>query len=369
MAFQDVYPEGHQGGVGIIQNGVRVATNGDLRLEPAPGQWAPVPVQKDRAVDRAAGEIVTTLAYPDPDKDRKGFNPIDYPDLRSATRYACAPRAPACASPSISPSRCRRPGSAKSASTWSCTRRRCSVARSTWGTPATTRAAGLVPAPAQRPGARRRRARGAARAARHRSPPGRGARGARAAAGDRERARAARAARRAHQSPQRLVRGARADPGGRDRARDRLADHAARAAGLALAAGRARVAGRLPPGAAQGRGDRDRSRRHRRAARDAGAHRRGRPARDRAGSGAPRLGPLPALSLSTVRLLQRAPGGHLPGRIRDGAHRAISHRAATSTSATSGSRRWERSCRCRCATCAWSRSTASGTACVTWTTR
>jgi endoglucanase len=81
MAFQDVYPEGHQGGVGIIQNGVRVATNGDLRLEAAPGQWAPVPVQKDRAVDRAAGEIVTTLAYPDPDKDRKGFNPIEYPDL------------------------------------------------------------------------------------------------------------------------------------------------------------------------------------------------------------------------------------------------------------------------------------------------
>jgi endoglucanase len=82
MVFQDVYPEGHQGGVGIIQNGVRVATNGDVRLEPAPGQWAPVPVQKDRAVDRAAGEIVTTLAYPDPEKDRKGFNPIEYPDLR-----------------------------------------------------------------------------------------------------------------------------------------------------------------------------------------------------------------------------------------------------------------------------------------------
>ena len=81
MAFQDVYPEGHQGGVGIIQNGVRVATNGDLRLEPAPGQWAPVPVQKERVVDRQAGTIVTTLAYPDPDKDRKGFNPIDYPDL------------------------------------------------------------------------------------------------------------------------------------------------------------------------------------------------------------------------------------------------------------------------------------------------
>src|SRR4029078_6368408 len=82
MASQDVYPEGHQGGVGIIQNGVRVATNGDLRLEPAPGQWAPVPAQKQRGVERRPGEIVTTLAYPAPDKDRRGFNPIDYPDLR-----------------------------------------------------------------------------------------------------------------------------------------------------------------------------------------------------------------------------------------------------------------------------------------------
>ena len=43
MVFLDIYPEGHQGGVGIIQNGVRVATNGDLRLEPTPGQWQPIP--------------------------------------------------------------------------------------------------------------------------------------------------------------------------------------------------------------------------------------------------------------------------------------------------------------------------------------
>ena len=38
-------------------------------------------MQKDRVVDSKAGEIVTTLAYPDPAKDRKGFNPIDYPKL------------------------------------------------------------------------------------------------------------------------------------------------------------------------------------------------------------------------------------------------------------------------------------------------
>jgi hypothetical protein len=36
MAFDDIYPEGHQGGVCIIMNGHRVATNGDIRLEALP---------------------------------------------------------------------------------------------------------------------------------------------------------------------------------------------------------------------------------------------------------------------------------------------------------------------------------------------
>jgi hypothetical protein len=81
MAFQDIYPDGHQGGVSIIQNGVRVATNGDIRLDPAPGQWQPMPKQDARVVDTAANTITTTLSYPDPTKNRTGFNPIDYPDL------------------------------------------------------------------------------------------------------------------------------------------------------------------------------------------------------------------------------------------------------------------------------------------------
>jgi hypothetical protein len=81
MAFQDIYPDGHQGGVSIIQNGVRVATNGDIRLEPAPGQWQPMPKQEARSVDAVANTITTTLSYPDPAKNRVGFNPIDYPDL------------------------------------------------------------------------------------------------------------------------------------------------------------------------------------------------------------------------------------------------------------------------------------------------
>ena len=81
MAFQDIYPDGHQGGVSVIQNGVRVATNGDIRLDPAPGQWQPMPKQDARNVDAASNTIATTLSYPDPTKNRVGFNPIDYPDL------------------------------------------------------------------------------------------------------------------------------------------------------------------------------------------------------------------------------------------------------------------------------------------------
>jgi endoglucanase len=84
MAFQDIYPEGHQGGVSIVQHGVRVASNGDIRLEPTPGQWQPVPLQKTRRVDRDHNEIVTSLEYPDTSKDRHGFNPIIYPPLHLA---------------------------------------------------------------------------------------------------------------------------------------------------------------------------------------------------------------------------------------------------------------------------------------------
>lgn len=81
MLAHDFYPEGHQGGVGIIQNGQRVATNGDLRLEPTPGQWQPVPKVGQRIVDREANTISIRMEYPDPEKNRKGFNPVVYPDL------------------------------------------------------------------------------------------------------------------------------------------------------------------------------------------------------------------------------------------------------------------------------------------------
>ncbi|MFT3830528.1 MAG: glycoside hydrolase family 9 protein [Opitutaceae bacterium] len=82
MLAHDYYPEGHQGGVGVILNGRRLATNGDLRLDRTPGQWQPTPVVGKRAVDRATGEVSVHCMYPDESKNRKGFNPIEYPDLK-----------------------------------------------------------------------------------------------------------------------------------------------------------------------------------------------------------------------------------------------------------------------------------------------
>ncbi len=81
MIFHDFYPEGHQGGISIIQNGTRVASNGDLRLEFSPGQWQPVPKAGERLVDIKNQLVSVPCTYPNPDLDMKGFNPIKYPDL------------------------------------------------------------------------------------------------------------------------------------------------------------------------------------------------------------------------------------------------------------------------------------------------
>ncbi|MDH6303428.1 endoglucanase [Parabacteroides sp. PF5-5] len=82
MAFDDIYPEGHQGGVSLIMHGNRVGTNGDIRFEPTPGQWQPVPKQNDRKVDASANTITAFLSYPDSSRHLTGFNPMIYPDMQ-----------------------------------------------------------------------------------------------------------------------------------------------------------------------------------------------------------------------------------------------------------------------------------------------
>lgn len=82
MAFNDIYPAGHQSGVSILMHGSRVAANGDLRFEQTPGQWQPVPKQGDRILNEAANTITTYLGYPDPAGHLTGFNPMIYPDYQ-----------------------------------------------------------------------------------------------------------------------------------------------------------------------------------------------------------------------------------------------------------------------------------------------
>ena len=80
MAFDDFYPEGHQGGISFIMNGKRVATNGDIRFDETPGQWQPVPKKLERIIE--GQKIVTKLCYPDSSRHETGFNPMVYPDVQ-----------------------------------------------------------------------------------------------------------------------------------------------------------------------------------------------------------------------------------------------------------------------------------------------
>lgn len=80
MAFDDIYPEGHQGGVSILMNGRRIATSGDIRLEATPGQWQPLPKQLKREL--GTNSITAYMQYPDSSRHLTGFNPMIYPDLQ-----------------------------------------------------------------------------------------------------------------------------------------------------------------------------------------------------------------------------------------------------------------------------------------------
>ena len=82
MAFDDFYPEGHQSGVSVIMHGNRTAANGDLRFEPTPGQWQPVPKKVERTADPEDNSVTARMVYPDPDRHLVGFNPMIYPDFR-----------------------------------------------------------------------------------------------------------------------------------------------------------------------------------------------------------------------------------------------------------------------------------------------
>ena len=81
FAFTALYTEGHQGGIDIIQHDNRIATNGNLYLQPTPGQFQPVPKLLNKEILRDKNKIIVTLQYPDSSRMTPNFNPMIYPEM------------------------------------------------------------------------------------------------------------------------------------------------------------------------------------------------------------------------------------------------------------------------------------------------
>ncbi len=82
FVYSDSYFEGHQGGINIIHHGSRIAANGDLRLETAPGQWEAFSQLDDKTIDRKDNIIKVSLSYPNEQAKKRSFNPVEYPDIQ-----------------------------------------------------------------------------------------------------------------------------------------------------------------------------------------------------------------------------------------------------------------------------------------------
>jgi endoglucanase len=63
LAFHDIYPEGKQGGIELIQHGERIAALGDVRLAATPGQWGVLPKMIQRSVDRSVPSATVALRF------------------------------------------------------------------------------------------------------------------------------------------------------------------------------------------------------------------------------------------------------------------------------------------------------------------
>ncbi|HEX7502952.1 MAG TPA: cellulase N-terminal Ig-like domain-containing protein, partial [Acidobacteriota bacterium] len=63
LVFHDIYPEGKQGGIELIQHGERIAAVGDVRLASTPGQWGLLPKMIQRSVDRSIPSATVALRF------------------------------------------------------------------------------------------------------------------------------------------------------------------------------------------------------------------------------------------------------------------------------------------------------------------
>jgi endoglucanase len=63
--FHPVFRDQKLGGIEIIQHGERIATDGEVRLEPTPEQWDPVPTLSGRKRGATPEQIICSSGYPD----------------------------------------------------------------------------------------------------------------------------------------------------------------------------------------------------------------------------------------------------------------------------------------------------------------
>ena len=63
--FHPVFRDQKLGGIEIIQHGERIATDGEVRLEPTPEQWDPVPALKERRRGSQPDQLIAFSGYPD----------------------------------------------------------------------------------------------------------------------------------------------------------------------------------------------------------------------------------------------------------------------------------------------------------------
>ena len=108
LVFHDIYPEGKQGGIELIQHGERVAAVGDVRLAATPGQWGLLPKLMRRTVDRAVPSATASLRF---EKDQLAYS-VRVEPCGDAICIAVDLESP-----------CRPPWPAAPASTWNFSRR------------------------------------------------------------------------------------------------------------------------------------------------------------------------------------------------------------------------------------------------------
>ena len=69
--YDDLFDDSKMSGIEIIHHEVRTATNGDVRLNPTPEQWDPIPKFVERKVNKDNNSIEAFLGYPDYNFDYK----------------------------------------------------------------------------------------------------------------------------------------------------------------------------------------------------------------------------------------------------------------------------------------------------------